>query len=268
MADQRSQLFGWAAGLVIFVAGFASALSAKEHGAAAPAQAAPAQAAAAQAAPADPTLADAASRDEKTPGASAAEPGEKAAAHSAKIEREAQEAERKKWEDRVVFYGDEATDKWTLRIEDKNVHDRAFFEFLELWKFDTQSGRWAQLPVEKDSKAIVMPKDKASDEPPDTQVLVDLEAIPPRTAGLWYAHWRVTDIRPVEGGTLMVVGTSMVKGKRPDRSDPPPGMLRMAVPLSLEKADYFLVPNPRIYCVPGGKGGPDEKAGPTDKAKS
>src|SRR5689334_18462434 len=36
------------------------------------------------------------------------------------------------WENVVMFYGDEETGEWSLRIRDKDVHNRAWFEFLEL----------------------------------------------------------------------------------------------------------------------------------------
>ena len=109
------------------------------------------------------------------------------------------------WENVVLWFGDEETGEWSLRIRDTDVHDRGWFEFLELWQFDRKEQRWVQLKSEKIAKAIVMPKDKTSDQPEKEQTLYELKEIEPKTAGLWYAKWKIDDIECATGP--MRVGT-------------------------------------------------------------
>jgi len=177
-------------------------------------------------------------------------------------ESPARQKARAHWERVVLFYGEEETGEWSLRIRDRDVHDKGWFEFLELWKFNIKDHKWHSIPVEKVSTAVVLPKNKPSDAPPDTQMLMPLNDVPPQTAGLWYAKWRMDGI---EGGTMMRVGTSHAKISSAPDGDPPPGMLKMAVPIDLNKSETMLVPDPRAACVKSGAGAAGAKSGSQKK---
>lgn len=161
----------------------------------------------------------------------------------------AREKARQRWENVVLFYGDEETGDWSLRIRDKDVHDKGWFEFIELWQFDRKDQHWHIVPTEKVSTAVVLPKNKPSDAPPDTQVLYPLKEIPEQTAGLWYAKWRMDGI---EGGTLMRIGTARTARNFAPKGNPPAGWIKIAVPIDLEKSEAMVIPDPRVACVQGG----------------
>ncbi len=169
---------------------------------------------------------------------------------------------RRHWESVVLFYGDEEDGSWSLRIQDASVKDRAWFEFLELWQFDLKDRAWRQTKTEKYARPIVLPKQKGSDEPQDSQTLYKLEEIPVHTAGLWYAKWKIDG---TACGTLMRIGTSRVKGPALE-GEAPHGMVKMAMPITLEKAEWMFVPDPRIYCVPNGPGKPVKEGDEGKKA--
>src|SRR5947208_12675330 len=52
------------------------------------------------------------------------------------------EQERAKWEARIVFFGEEDTGLWSLRIPDKSATERARIKFTELWKYDPEGKKW------------------------------------------------------------------------------------------------------------------------------
>jgi hypothetical protein len=157
-----------------------------------------------------------------------------------------EEKAREHWESVVLFYGEEDTGEWSLRIDDKNIHDRGWFELLELWHYNREKKAWEKLPTEKIQTAIVMPKDKPADAPEGTEILVQLKEIRPFVAGIWYAKWRADGI---DGATLMRVGSATIG---PPKGKPPKGTIAMIVPITLEKAEAAFIPDPRIYCVAGG----------------
>jgi len=162
--------------------------------------------------------------------------------------------ERRHWEDVVLFYGDEESGEWSLRIKDQSVTDRAWFEFRELWQFIPKDMCWKQVQTEKFQRPIVLSKQKGSDEPQDSQMLYKFEEIPVHTPGLWYAKWRVDE---VDCGTLMRIGTPRSKTRPMDQA-PPEGFIKMTVPITLESSEWMILPDPRVYCVPGGPGKPDK----------
>ena len=175
-------------------------------------------------------------------------------------QRAARSVARHHWESIVIWYGDEDTGEWSLRIRDQDVKERAWFEFLELWQFDRAEMKWVQLKADKLAKAIVLPKQKGSDQPTDNQTLVELREIEPRTAGLWYAKWKVDE---VPCSTLMRVGTGRAANKVEGAADPKIGTVKMVVPVDLNRSEAMIIPDPQIYCVAGGPGkpAPGEKAG-------
>jgi hypothetical protein len=168
--------------------------------------------------------------------------------------KSAKQAARAKWESVIIWFGDEETGEWSLRIRDTDVKERASFEYLELWQFSRADRKWVPIKVEKFRKSITLPKLKGADEPEDSQTLVELKEIEPKTAGLWYAKWKIDDI---ECGTLMRVGTGRTENKLSGK--PPGGTIPMAVPINLDKSEAMFVPDPKSYCVAGGAGKPEEK---------
>jgi hypothetical protein len=165
---------------------------------------------------------------------------------------------REHWETVVLFYGEEDTGEWSLRIDDKNIRERGWFELMEMWHYDREKKTWEKLPTEHVQTAIVMPKDKPSDAPEGTEILVQLRQIRPQTAGIWYAKWRVDG---VDGATLMRVGSTTVA---PPKGKPPKGTIPMTVPITLEKAEPAFIPDPRINCVVGGAAKSDGDAKPAE----
>src|SRR6185437_6495005 len=151
--------------------------------------------------------------------------------------KSAKQLAREHWENVVLFFGDEETGEWSIRIRDQDVHNRGRFEYLELWQFERASNRWVQIKTEKFAKAIVLPSQKRADDPVGNQSLVELKEIEPRTAGIGYAKWKIDD---VEGGTLMRVGTA--KTSNHIDSQPPSGMIKMVVPIDLNKSETMIIP--------------------------
>jgi len=95
---------------------------------------------------------------------------------------------------------------------------------------------------------ILPPAEKADTAPPDTQVIAELP-IQPNTVGLYYAKWRVNDA--LDGATLCRIGPGLVgKDAKPatDRAPQkvPAGMIPEVVPLSLNKAELMVIPDPRL----------------------
>jgi hypothetical protein len=170
----------------------------------------------------------------------------------------AEQKAREHWESVVLFYGEEDTGEWSLRIDDKNVRDRGWFELMELWRYNREKKVWEKLPTEKIQTAIVMPKDKPSDAPEGTEILVELKQIRPGRAGIWYAKWRVDGI---EGATLMRVGSTTTP---PPKGKPPKGTIPITVPITLEKAEPAFIPDPRINCVAAGAAKSDAEAKPAE----
>lgn len=170
-------------------------------------------------------------------------------------ETDRQRAARQHWESVVVWFGDEDTGEWSLRIRDQDVHERGWFEYLELWQFDLKEERWVQLKVDKFAKAIVLPKQKGTDQPEGNQTLVELKEIEPKTAGLWFAKWKVDD---VPCSTYMKVGGARPKDNLAEKKEIP-GMLRTVVPIDLDNSVWMYIPDPRVYCIAGGPGKPEKK---------
>ncbi len=111
-------------------------------------------------------------------------------ARAARPEKSAADKEREAWEKVIEFYGDEATNDWSLRIEDKNVTKRATFVFLELWRYDSSAKKWNLVDQPHMDTAIVLPKEKPADKADeDTQILYNLTEIQKGMYGLWFAKW-------------------------------------------------------------------------------
>src|SRR4051812_29738079 len=67
-----------------------------------------------------------------------------AAVRAAK-EKAARDRERETWEARLIFYGEEDTGAWSLRVQDRAVRERSILRYTDLWKFDPESKKWVKV---------------------------------------------------------------------------------------------------------------------------
>src|SRR5438270_3491171 len=72
----------------------------------------------------------------KSEDAGAADKQEKSDANDKTDAGNAKAKEQQHWENAIQFFGEEDTGSWSLRVEDRNVHERAQFRLLELWTYD------------------------------------------------------------------------------------------------------------------------------------
>ncbi len=155
--------------------------------------------------------------------------------------------QRQAWENVIQFYGDEDTNEWSLRIQDRNVAGRATFAMLELWRYDAAAKRWNVIAKPHLIATIVPPKEKPADSPEDlTQILYRLTEIEKGTYGLWFAKWRAEG---VNGATFIRLGPARAPRKGGEDEKPPKGWLWEVVPLSLNEAEMRMIPDPRVFCV-------------------
>ena len=138
-------------------------------------------------------------------------------------------AERQKWENRIVFYGDEATGAFSIRILDRFATEPANFKYLELWKYDLDSKKWIKVDDRVQTAHIVLPQDKPANSPEDSQLLAEIP-VTLEKIGLYYCKWQINDI---DGGNMERIGPGHV-GKVPDLGKIPDGMIAADVPV--EKA--------------------------------
>ena len=168
-------------------------------------------------------------------------------AHASRPEKSAADKEREAWEKLIEFYGDEATNDWSLRIEDKNVTKRATFVFLELWRYDSTAKKWDLVDQPHMDTAIVLPKDKPADKADeDTQILYNLTEIQKGMYGLWFAKWRADG---VSGANFIRLGPARAPRKGGEDERPPTGWLWEVVPLNLNKAEMQMIPEPHVWCT-------------------
>src|SRR3954466_937593 len=78
----------------------------------------------------------------------------------------ARQQEQLKWEQKLVFYGEEDSGEWTLRIYDKTVTERAKVKYTELWKYDVESKKWLKVDDSVQIGNVVMAADKPNNAPP------------------------------------------------------------------------------------------------------
>src|SRR3954452_13084403 len=79
-----------------------------------------------------------------------------ASARAAK-EKAARDREREAWEARIIFYGEEDTGAWSLRVQDQAVRERAILRYTALWKFDPESKKWVKVDDGADAVRILPP---------------------------------------------------------------------------------------------------------------
>lgn len=156
-------------------------------------------------------------------------------------------AERLKWERKIVFYGEEDTGEWSLRVPDRDATEAAVVRYTELWKYDVAAKKWVKIDDGADPARIVPAARKPADGPPDTQVIARLP-IKHDTIGLYYAKWRLNDT--IDGATFCRLGPGLVEkpttNPADERPKAPAGMMWTAVPVDDKRAELQLVPDPRL----------------------
>ncbi|HSU65311.1 MAG TPA: hypothetical protein VLJ39_00440 [Tepidisphaeraceae bacterium] len=155
--------------------------------------------------------------------------------------------ERAKWEARIVFFGDEATGEWSLRIRDPDVDTQRQFKLSELWQYDREAKRWVRQGTTVIRATMVTADHKRRDPQnpdDDTQQLAVLP-IDRDQVGLYYAKWSVDDVK---GSTFCRIGPGLDKKSPLMRQKPPEGKIFVALPIDLKHAEAAFVPDPRIEC--------------------
>src|SRR3954468_23927857 len=83
------------------------------------------------------------------------------------------EQERTKWENKIVFFGEEDTGLWSLRVPDKLNPERAKIKYTEMWKYDPDGKKWVKVDDGAPAAQIVPANEKPSTAPPDSQNIAD-----------------------------------------------------------------------------------------------
>lgn len=150
--------------------------------------------------------------------------------------------ERLKWENAIVFFGEEDTGNYSIRILDKSVTAPATFRYLELWEYDVKEKTWLKIDNRQQTTRIVLPKDKPADAPEGNQLLADIPVTQDKV-GLYYCKWQVNGI---DGATLTRIGPGHA-GKPPALGPTPAGMIATDVPLDKNHGTVMFVPDPRTH---------------------
>jgi hypothetical protein len=164
-----------------------------------------------------------------------------AAAPTSRTANDANRAEREKWENAIVFFGEEDTGNYSIRILDKSVTEAASFKYIELWIYELSEKRWIKVDDRVQEARIVLPKDKPPDAP-DNQLLADIP-VTREKIGLYYCKWQVNGI---DGATLTRIGPGPV-GKKPDTGKVPVGMIVEDVPIDKNHGETMVIPDPRTH---------------------
>lgn len=162
------------------------------------------------------------------------------------------DAERLKWDNRVLFFGDEATGEWSLRIHDKDVDVQRQFKLLELWTYNRESKHWERMGTDVLSSWMLPPGKKKQDpdaepDPDQTQILAELP-IEKDQVGLFYAKWSVDDVK---GATFCRIGTGLEKKSDYAHKAPPEGEIWVVLPIDINHSVPAYIPNPEIACRSG-----------------
>jgi hypothetical protein len=157
------------------------------------------------------------------------------------------QATRRKWESIVVFYGQEDTNRFSLAIQDANAKEEGEFHFKEVWKYDRQKKEWVKMnAAAKATKALPANKrPRGADGPVDAQILVDLP-IQIQDVGLYYAKWTLNEIPCT---TYMFLGTRARDRTIPGKA--PPGHKVEDVPVSVDKSELQIIPDPQYHTGEG-----------------
>lgn len=162
------------------------------------------------------------------------------------------DSEQLKWENRIVFFGDEATGEWSLRIHDGDVDTKRQFKLYELWTYNRESKHWERTGTEVISAWMLPPGKKKQDtdaepDPDQTQILAELP-INKDQVGLFYAKWKVDDI---QGATFCRIGTGLENKSDYVHKPPPEGQIWVVLPIDNNHSVPAFIPNPEIACRSG-----------------
>jgi len=152
---------------------------------------------------------------------------------------------RKKWENIVQFYGEEDSNRFSLRIFDQDAKEEGQFHFKEVWKYDREKKQWAKMEAPSKMTKVVPAAQKPKDAPPNSQALADLP-ITIQDVGLYYAKW---DIDGIACATYMRLGPTARDRTSPGKA--PPGHMVEQVPLNTDKAEMQIIPDPRYFTGEG-----------------
>jgi hypothetical protein len=160
--------------------------------------------------------------------------------------------ERQKWESRIIFFGDEGTGEWSLRVRDQDVDGQKQFTLREVWTYDTSEKRWVKMGTTQIHATMVPANQKIRDpnnlEPEDNQILAMLP-IEKDQYGLFYAKWSVDGVK---GSTYMQVGPGLRDRNIPImHQKPPEGKILAIVPFDLKHSEAMFIPDPRKACELG-----------------
>jgi hypothetical protein len=156
--------------------------------------------------------------------------------------------ERAKWSSRILFWGDEISGEWSLRIRDQDVDARHQFRLRQLWMYDREAKRWVRLGTTMLSSWMVPAKQKKQDpDNPDTDAAQTLAVLPigKDQVGVYYAKWMVDD---VHGTTFCRIGPGLKNKADYAHKPPPEGKVWVALPIDRNHAEPAYIPDPAIAC--------------------
>jgi hypothetical protein len=160
------------------------------------------------------------------------------------------EAARARWENRILFIGDESSNEWSLGVPWKEVDTQRQFRLNELWTYDRDAKRWMKmgttvLRATMLTSAQKKPNPQNPDDDDPNQKLVDLP-IDKDQMGLFYARWSVDGVK---GSTYFRIGPGLREKTDPIlHQKPPDGKIIAIVPIDISHAVAAFIPDPRLEC--------------------
>ena len=155
-------------------------------------------------------------------------------------------AKRSKWQNIVQFYGQEDTNLFSLAIYDKDAKEEANFQFKEIWKYDREKKEWVKMAAApKTVKVVLASQRNRTEGPVDAQILINLP-IKIQDVGLYYAKWSIDDIACT---TYTFLGTRARDRTVPGK--PKPGYKVEDVPVSIDKSELQIIPDPSYFTGEG-----------------
>jgi hypothetical protein len=159
-------------------------------------------------------------------------------------------AARAKWENRILFIGDESSNEWSLGVAYKDVDTQRQFRLNELWTYDREVKRWMKMGTTVlRATMLTLAQKKPNPQNPDdddpNQKLVDLP-IDKDQMGLFYARWSVDGVK---GSTYFRIGPGLREKTDPIlHQKPPDGKIIAIVPIDINHAIAAFIPDPRLEC--------------------
>ncbi|QOV87353.1 hypothetical protein [Humisphaera borealis] len=155
-------------------------------------------------------------------------------------------AKRIKWQNIVQFYGQEDTNLFSLAIYDRDAKEEANFQFKEIWKYDRDKKEWVKMDAAPRVVKVQLASQRNKAEGPvDAQILINLP-IKIQDVGLYYAKWSIDD---VACATYTFLGTRARDRTVPGK--PKPGYKVEDVPVSIDKSELQIIPDPSYFTGEG-----------------